>query len=76
MLPPSDPSRCHHCTARIINSDASVYFGVTGPFCNVACREAWLKASLEDDGMQPEYDFTGGERGKYAARYAKGVVKP
>lgn len=27
----------------------------------------------KDKDMLPEYDFTGGVRGKYAARYAKGT---
>ena len=26
-----------------------------------------------DDDMQPEYDFSGGIRGKYAERYAEGT---
>jgi hypothetical protein len=26
-----------------------------------------------DPGMQPEYDFAGGVRGKYARRYARGT---
>jgi hypothetical protein len=28
---------------------------------------------MTDDEMRDEYDFTGGVRGKYAARYAKGT---
>lgn len=28
--------------------------------------------TLDEDGMRPEYDFSGGVRGKYAARYASG----
>ena len=28
---------------------------------------------LSDDDLRPEYDFTGGVRGKYAARYAQGT---
>jgi hypothetical protein len=27
----------------------------------------------DDDGMRPEYDFSGGERGKYAKRFAEGT---
>ncbi len=30
------------------------------------------KADDERDDLREEYDFTGGERGKYAARYAEG----
>ncbi len=29
--------------------------------------------SEEADDMRPEYDFSGGVRGKYAAKYAKGT---
>jgi hypothetical protein len=29
--------------------------------------------SEEVDDMRPEYDFSGGVRGKYAAKYAKGT---
>ena len=29
-----------------------------------------------DDDMRPEYDFSGGVRGKYAERYAAGVRLP
>ena len=36
--------------------------------------------NTDSDQMRPEYDFTGGVRGKYAARYAEGsnvvVVDP
>lgn len=31
------------------------------------------KATETADEMRPEYDFRGGERGKYAARYARGT---
>ncbi len=31
------------------------------------------KASQTDDEMRAEYDFSGGVRGKYAARYAAGT---
>ena len=30
-------------------------------------------AAVDDDELLPEYDLTGGERGKYAARYAAGT---
>jgi hypothetical protein len=29
--------------------------------------------SNQDDDMRPEYDFSGGVRGKYAAQYTKGT---
>jgi hypothetical protein len=29
------------------------------------------KACRDDDGMRPEYDFSGGVRGKYAERYGQ-----
>jgi hypothetical protein len=32
-----------------------------------------MKAARGKDEMRTEYDFTGGERGKYARRYAKGT---
>lgn len=32
-----------------------------------------LERPVEDPDMLEEYDFSGGERGKYAARYAKGT---
>ena len=31
------------------------------------------KTSEDADEMRPEYDFSGGVRGKYAERYAKGT---
>ena len=31
------------------------------------------KAKTSDDDMRPEYDFSDGVRGKYAARYADGT---
>jgi len=31
------------------------------------------KGKDEDEEMRPEYDFSGGVRGKYAARYAAGT---
>lgn len=31
-----------------------------------------MKKNPEDDGMRQEYDFSGGVRGKYAERFAKG----
>jgi hypothetical protein len=31
------------------------------------------KSARSSDGMQVEYDFTGGVRGKYAARYRAGT---
>jgi hypothetical protein len=38
------------------------------------------KKTKDSDEMRPEYDFSGGERGKYAKRYAEGsnvvVVDP
>lgn len=30
------------------------------------------ETSRQDDGMLDEYDFRGGDRGKYARRYAEG----
>ena len=30
------------------------------------------KATAEDDDMRPEYDFTGGVRGKYYERFRRG----
>jgi hypothetical protein len=32
-----------------------------------------LSIAMADDEMRDEYDFTGGVRGKYAARYAQGT---
>ncbi|HOD82902.1 MAG: hypothetical protein BWX88_04378 [Planctomycetes bacterium ADurb.Bin126] len=32
-----------------------------------------MKKKPEDDDMLPEYDLSGGVRGKYAARYAEGT---
>jgi hypothetical protein len=32
-----------------------------------------MKKPDEDDDLRPEYDFTGGVRGKYAKRYAEGT---
>ncbi len=31
-----------------------------------------MSEEIEDPDMLPEYDFSGGVRGKYAARYAQG----
>ena len=31
-------------------------------------------SNLDGDGMRDRYDFSGGVRGKYAARYAEGVT--
>ncbi len=31
------------------------------------------KADDKSEAMRPEYDFSGGRRGKYAARYAEGT---
>ena len=31
------------------------------------------KHTVPDDDMRPEYDFTGGVRGKYAKRFAEGT---
>jgi hypothetical protein len=31
------------------------------------------KTHSEEDDMRPEYDFSGGVRGKYAAQYANGT---
>ncbi len=31
------------------------------------------KKNSATEGMRPEYDFSGGVRGKYAARYAEGT---
>jgi len=31
------------------------------------------KPRLKDDDLLPEYDFSGGVRGKYAKRYAEGT---
>lgn len=33
------------------------------------------KTRVDDDGMLPEYDFSNGVRGKYAARYASMGVR-
>ena len=32
-----------------------------------------MNQELEDDEMEPEYDFTGAVRGKYYERYQKGT---
>ena len=32
-----------------------------------------IRSKLSDSDMRPEYDFTGGVRGKYARRYARGA---
>jgi len=32
---------CRHCGERV--NEHRVYFGVVGPFCNVACRDESLK---------------------------------
>ena len=34
---------------------------------------ATKKAKPETDELRPEYDFSGGVRGKYAARFARGT---
>jgi hypothetical protein len=34
---------------------------------------ATKKAKRETDDMRPEYDFSGGVRGKYAASFARGT---
>ena len=36
-------------------------------------RTSKKKAGRVADELRPEYDFRGGERGKYAARYAEGT---
>jgi predicted RNase H-like HicB family nuclease len=33
-----------------------------------------MKPSRDDDEMRPEYDFSGGARGKYAERYRRQVT--
>jgi hypothetical protein len=33
-------------------------------------RAQWRSPTAEDEEMLPEYDFSGGIRGKYGARYA------
>ena len=38
---------CVGCGKKSTSYEARVYFGVTGPFCDVACREAWLKREME-----------------------------
>jgi hypothetical protein len=35
--------------------------------------ESNMKADGEDDEMMPEYDLTGGVRGKYVERYGQGT---
>lgn len=32
-----------------------------------------MKKAIQTSGLRREYDFRGGKRGKYAARYAKGT---
>ena len=39
----------------------------------VAKRSRAKKVSRRSDEMLPEYDFSGGVRGKYAKRYAEGT---
>jgi hypothetical protein len=39
----------------------------------VAKRPRAKRVSRESDEMLPEYDFSGGVRGKYAKRYAEGT---
>jgi hypothetical protein len=36
-------------------------------------NEETNNAAADDDEILPEYDLTGGVRGKYAARYAEGT---
>lgn len=36
-------------------------------------KEISDRAPVDDDEILPEYDLTGGVRGKYAARYAEGT---
>jgi hypothetical protein len=36
-------------------------------------EETSSHAAVDDDEILPEYDLTGGVRGKYAARYAEGT---
>lgn len=36
-------------------------------------RTKKARPTIEDDEMRPEYDFSGGVRGKYAAAYAAGT---
>jgi hypothetical protein len=33
-----------------------------------------VRSRLEPEEMLPEYDFSGGVRGKYAGRFAKGTI--
>lgn len=46
----------------------------TGPSEGISAPEpAADPAAADPDEILPEYDFRGGERGKYAARYARGT---
>ncbi len=36
-------------------------------------KQAKRRSSENGDGMRPEYDFSQGERGKHAAKYAEGA---
>ena len=36
-------------------------------------KPAASRVAIDPDEILPEYDFTGGVRGKYAARYAEGT---
>lgn len=47
----------------------------TGPSEGGSAPEpaAFDPAAVDPDEILPEYDFRGGERGKYAARYARGT---
>jgi hypothetical protein len=38
-------------------------------------REEQAEESPTPDEMRPEYDFSGGVRGKYAERYRRGVAE-
>jgi hypothetical protein len=38
-----------------------------------ASGENMASKAKQDDAMRSHYDFSGGERGKYAARYAEGT---
>src|SRR5580658_1160430 len=37
-------------------------------------NDASMKNSIDDDDIPAEIDFSGGVRGKYAARYREGVI--
>lgn len=39
--------RCLHCNNTV--TDARVFSGVVGPFCNVDCRELWNAEPEEGD---------------------------